>query len=400
YPPDDDGVRIAREQGASFTDADLTTQPLLRKKDLYTAIERLVNDTSAQNTYRRNVYTSVTGGGSTNSKHLFFATDALENRRHRAYFGQMLRDLGLIKPGDWVETTHATGGLYRQVIGAEHIKISADRAYWRSLDLTFVRILQDFSANVLSGDGSQILSVTHHISTMPSAERDKIKLEKVIYTSEGLTAAQRSHIYAVLGPRQGRALRGSSSDLIPSDPASSYADFIIDTRMTLIEILPLSFTDGDAIPDILPEGETGVIAQTSLTRLRNPVVHYLTGDIGSLRPLPEEAQSLIPEAQRPYMRVLRLHGRDHRFSFSWDGFDIEFEKLSTVMAEPELGVLQWKVILSKMEPSKETLLELRVLSSRRDGDEEVVTRRLKAFCYVYEYNKHKFRVTLVKDVVL
>ncbi|KAF6804232.1 hypothetical protein CPLU01_16070, partial [Colletotrichum plurivorum] len=222
YPPDDDGVRVAREQGASITDADLTTQPLLRKKDLYTAIERLVNDTSAQNTYRRNVYTSVTGGGSTNSKHLFFATDALENRRHRAYFGQMLRDLGLIKPGNWVVKTHATSDLYRQVIGAEHIKISADRAYWRSLDLTcetmenagasvlaagnyitpsqVVRILQDFSANVLSGDGSQIVSVIHHISTMPSAERDKIKLEKVIHTSEGLTAAQRSHIYAVLGP--------------------------------------------------------------------------------------------------------------------------------------------------------------------------------------------------------
>ncbi|KAM0232071.1 hypothetical protein ACHAPO_008105 [Fusarium lateritium] len=75
----------------------------------------LVNDVSPENTYRRNVYTSVTGGGSTLSRPLFFATDALENRRHRAYFGEFLNKTGLIESGDWVVTIHCGGSLYRYV---------------------------------------------------------------------------------------------------------------------------------------------------------------------------------------------------------------------------------------------------------------------------------------------
>lgn len=87
--------------------------------------------------------------------------------------------------------------------------------------------------------------------------------------------------------------------------------------MTLIKILPLDYTEGQsvAIPDLLPEGETGVIAQTVLTRLRNPVVQYITGDVGSLHPLNEKARPLISTSDLPYFRVLRLQGRDRRFSF-------------------------------------------------------------------------------------
>lgn len=270
-----------------------------------------------------------------------------------------------------------------------------------------VKLLQDFSVNVLTGDGSQIVSVVHYISTMSSAERDNIKLDKIIYTSEGLTSVQKSHILEVLGPVKICSILGSAEagpygasnpDLISGDPVSNYGDFIIDTRMTLIEILPLSLAEGDRIPDTLPEGETGVIAQTSLTRLRNPVVRYLTGDVGSLHPLPHKTRDLIPEAHRPYMRVLRLQGRDGRFSFSWEGYDFEFENVRAFMAEPDLGVLQWQIIMDKMEPSKETSLEVRVLSSRRGGDEQVVIDRLNKFFYIYELNKHKFQITLVEDV--
>ncbi|KAL0943349.1 uncharacterized protein CTRU02_201235 [Colletotrichum truncatum] len=409
YPPDKDDIQAARERlKLSPTEVELKEQPLLRKKDLYAVIERLVNDTSPENTYRHSVYTSVTGGGSTNSKPLFFATDAFENRRHRAYFGQMLQNLGLVKVGDWALTTHCAGDLYRSLdltceimenAGASVLAAGNHVAPSRT-----VQLLQDFNVNVLMGDGSQVLSVVHHISTMTTG-REKIKLDKIIYTSEGLSAGQKSHIHRVLGPVEICSILGSaeagpygvsSPNLTPSDSTSDYSDFIIDTRMTLVEILPLSFPDGD-IPNPLPEGETGVIAQTSLTRLRNPVVRYLTGDIGSLQPLPEQALSLIPEAHQPYMRVLRLQGRDQRFSFMWDGYDIEFKKLSTVMADPVLEILQWQVILDKMEPSTETSIELRVLSSRSEG-KEIVVNRLEEFFWIYSSNKHKFRVTFVNDV--
>lgn len=75
-------------------------------------IERLVKDNSPNNTYRRSVYTSVTGGGS-GSQALFFATDVLENRVHRANFGRLLHNTGVIDNDDWVLSTHWAGDLYR-----------------------------------------------------------------------------------------------------------------------------------------------------------------------------------------------------------------------------------------------------------------------------------------------
>ncbi|KAM0548526.1 hypothetical protein ACHAPJ_009849 [Fusarium lateritium] len=416
YPPDDETIYAAREKAALISqEPHLRSQPVLQKKDLYTVIGRLVNDTSPENTYRHNVYTSVTGGGSTLSRPLFFATDALENRRHRAYFGEFLKKTGLIKRGDWVLTTHCGGSLYRSLDltleTMENAGASVLAAGNYSPPAEIVHLLQEFNVNVLTGDGSQIVSVVHHISTLTEG-REKIKLDKIIYTSEGLTVVQRAHIYAVLGPVKicsvlGSAEAGpygvSSPDLTPSDPGADYNDFIIDTRMTLIEILPLSYTDieGDSIPELLPDGETGVIAQTVLTRLRNPVVRYLTGDVGSLHCLPEQARSLISQADWPYFRILRLRGRDRRFSFMWDGFDTQFDNLTTLLSEPELEILQWQVILDKIEPSLEILLEIRLLCSQRMEDtafRQAVTDRVRKFFNVYVSNEHRFKINFVDGI--
>ncbi|KAF4979953.1 hypothetical protein FZEAL_3939 [Fusarium zealandicum] len=411
YPPDKDTIQAAREQGASaLHEPHLTAQPFLRKKDLYATIDRLVSDTSPQNTYRHNVYTSITGGGS-NSKPLFFATDALENRRHRAYFGQFLRSSGLIKPGDWVLTTHYGGDLYRSLDLTleimENAGASALAAGAGMPPAKAIQTLQDYHVNVLAGDGSQVVQMVHHISMLTPTERDKIKLDRIIYTSEPLTAAQKTHIHAVLGGVSICSILGSaeagpygvtSPDLVPTDLSTGNADFIIDTRMTLIEILPFSFTEGDDAPDPVAEGQAGILVQTSLTRLRNPLVRYLTGDVGSLLPLPDKAKSLIPEAQWRYMRVLRLQGRDRRFSFEWSGTFIDFEEMNCVMAETKLGILQWQVILDKMETSKASSLDVRLLCTHASDDaisRQAVVDRLRGFFYIDSANEHSFRITFV-----
>ncbi|KAG8362117.1 hypothetical protein FVEN_g340 [Fusarium venenatum] len=271
-----------------------------------------------------------------------------------------------------------------------------------------VDLLKQFNVNVLTGDGSQIMAVIHYISTLKE-DRDKIKLNKVIYTSEVLTVAQKAHIYNVLGPVKICSVLGSAEagpygvstpELTPSEPGTIYNDFIIDTRMTLIEILPIDYAENKDIPvpDLLPEGETGVIAQTVLTRLRNPVVRYVTGDVGSLHPLPEQTRSQIPQSDQPYLRILRLHGRDRRFSFMWDGFDTRFDNLATLLSEEQYGVLQWQVILSKMEPSLEAFLEIRLLCKQDETCRQAALARLNTFLNIYPPNAHKFKVTFVEGL--
>ena len=273
-----------------------------------------------------------------------------------------------------------------------------------------IKILQDFHVNVLTGDGSQVVHVVHHISKLPSAEKEKIKINKIIYTSEALTAGQKAHIYEVLGPVKLCSIIGSSEagpyglnspDLIPIDPSANHTDFIIDTRMLFIEIFPLSSAEHDGIPNPLPEGQTGAIVQTSLTRLRNPLVRYVSGDVGSLHPLPEQARAVIPETQWPYMRLLRVEGRDTRFDFPWDGGYWEFNQLSAAMADPKLGVLQWQIILDKMGPSSEVVLDIRVLcsqSSKQACSRQAVVDLLKNFFFVHSANEHRFRPIFVDDL--
>jgi len=56
----------------------------------------------------------------------------------------------------------------------------------------------------------------------------------------------------------------------------------------LIEILPLSIMD-ESSPSV------------ARRRLRNPVVRYNTGDIGSLYALPESARAIIAQDDRDHL---------------------------------------------------------------------------------------------------
>ncbi|PNP82835.1 hypothetical protein FNYG_04066 [Fusarium nygamai] len=417
YPPNEDTIQYAREEAASkYEQADLKLWPLLRKADLYAVIERLINDTDSRNTYRHNVYTSITGGGGGVSKPLFFATDALENRRHRALFGEFLKKAGIIERGDWVLSTHHGGSLYRSLDLTLEIMEKAGAsvlaAGHQCPPATVVQILQNFNVNVLAGDSSQIISIVHHISTMPDI-KEKIKISKVIYTSEGLSMMQRVQIYKVLAPVAIYSVLGSaeagpygasSPFLVDFDPSSNHNDFVIDTRMTIIEIFPISCagSESDGITEPLPNGETGVIAQTVLTRLRHPVIRYITGDIGSLHPLPQKAVDRIAKHDLPHYRILRLQGRDHRFSFMWDGCDFQFDKLNTILSDAQSGVLLWQVILDKMQPSQEISLEIRLLCGQNSGDtvhSQTLLDRLKACLDVNLSNEHKFKITFVNDAL-
>ncbi|KAK6859077.1 hypothetical protein PG995_004930 [Apiospora arundinis] len=357
YPLNNEAIGEAtRHASLHPMEADLSKQPLLFKNDLYATTERLIHDISPNNAYRSNAYTSVTGGGG-KSKPLFFATDALENRRQRARFGQFLRNIGLIQHGDWVLTTHVGGDLYRSLDLVLEIMENAGATSLAAGHLMsatkVVQLLKDFHINVLAGDGSQIIQVVHCISSLDTG-RAEIRLDKIIYTSEALTPVQKSYIRDVLGAVKICSILGSaeagpygasSPDLVgPDDPGASYTDFIIDTRATLIEVFPRipqssasGSSDGDC-PSPLPSGQTGLIVQTCLERLRNPLLRYVTGD--------------------------------------------------------------WQVILDTMIPSKEVSLEIRLLRTWEEGDptsEEVIVAHIRGFFYMHPGNEHRFKVTFVKD---
>lgn len=436
YPPGAEAIESAVYQAAKqSTDIDLSSLPLISKKDLYKVIARLTDDTSPQNEYRRSSYISITGGGS-GGLPLMFMTDARENRKHRAVFGKFIGTCRVAEPYDWVLTTHCSGHFYRYV--GSFFLVNFNRhsllTMRRSLDLTselmenagatvlsagnymtpaeVVRALAHYHVNVLTGDGSQVVQVVHHISKLPAEERKKIKLSKVIYTSEPLTEMQCSHITATLGPVKICSIWGSAEagpcalshpDLTVQDRPAGTMDFIFDTRQVIIEILPPSAAEGGASASSrkpLPDGEEGIIVQTSLQRHRNPLVRYITGDIGSLHPLPERARAVIPESEWEHLRVLRLRGRDRRFSFKWFAMYFEFEKIVSLMQGEKTGILQWQLILATLESSAEIMLEIRLLQA--DGEHimsrEELVKILETFFFILDENRHLFRITFLDNL--
>lgn len=287
-----------------------------------------------------------------------------------------------------------------------------------------VQLLRDYQINILAGDGSQIIQVVHFIASLgPERRGGDVRLDKVVYTSEALTPAQRSYIRKVLGPALqicsilGSAEAGPYAASAPhiicppsggddddnDEPAAvgGFTDFVIDTRATLIEILPAPLPDAqDPCPDPLVDGETGLVVQTSLSRLRNPLVRYVTGDVGSLHPLPASSRVSIPEAEWPHLRILRLQGRDAASSFTWDGEYIELAKLHSSLSESGHGVLQWQVILDQLVPSKEASLEIRLLCAETGENvtvREGVVAHIRNFFYLHPLNEHRFKIAFVED---
>lgn len=271
--------------------------------------------------------------------------------------------------------------------------------------------LAHFHVNVLSGDGSQIIRVVHHISTLPASQRKQIKLDKIIYTSEPLSPAQRAYITATLGKVKICSMLGSceagpwaiANPALTGDQEPGTMDFVFDTRTMLVEVLAPSALDGDAVQggDPVPDEAPGIIVQTSLQRLRNPLIRYVSGDIGSLHPLHGAAAAVIPRDELEHLRVLRLHGRDARFSFKWFGSYFEFDKIVPFMQGEEWGILQWQVVLGSLESSPQTTLEVRIFrSSASDAAalEAALVVALEKLFFVEPENCHLFRVAFLKDL--
>ncbi|KAL2159648.1 hypothetical protein VTH06DRAFT_2217 [Thermothelomyces fergusii] len=444
YPPDEEGIRAALELAAKEEQApDLSRVPLTTKNDLYKTIERLASDASPANTYRQSSYLGVTGGGS-GGLPMLFATDAAENRAQRARMANLIRNCRLIEPGDWALTTHTGGYFYRSldltlellenagasVLAAGHTMEQAEVA----------AALAHYRVNVLSGDGNQVVRIVRHIASLPADERQRIRLNKILYTSEPLTQSQRAFIADVLGPgvaigsmlasteagpwavsplrppleptvgEEGEAEAASASGEQQQQQeqqqqrrrrrqnGDSTADFVFDTRTIVIEILDLSSSEtGQPVP--VPEGTPGIVVQTSLQRLRNPLVRYVSGDVGSLHPLPPSLAAIVPESEREYLRVLRLRGRDRRFSFKWGGSYFEFDVLAAFLRDPKWGVLQWQVILTTPEGSPEIAIEIRLLLPPAPArPESELVRAIETFFFVLPDNRHLFQVKFLQDI--
>lgn len=275
-----------------------------------------------------------------------------------------------------------------------------------------------YHVNVISGDAPQILNFAHHIAALPSSARGSLRITKVNFTCEVMSRSKREYLVSVFGPVAFSSMLASAetgpwavADFnVTGEPDDDNAvDLLFDTRAMNVEVLSLSSettsSNSESPPGELqmaPEGSAGQLVLTSLQRLRNPLVRYISGDIGSIRPLPEVADSRIDVDMRRHLKVLRLYGRDQRFSFKWLGEYYEFGQLHCSMQTEKWGILQWQIILEHgKEWEGSDSLEVRMLRSGVDEktiSNEELLRGLVELFYLTPLNEKLLRVVFLDDV--
>ena len=275
-----------------------------------------------------------------------------------------------------------------------------------------------YRVNVITGDSAHILNFAHYFGSLPESDRRDIKITKIIYTAEMMSSSKRQYLVSVFGPVSFYSMFASaetgpwavSNFNITGEPDDeSAADLIFDKRTMKIEVLSLSSealkTQSGPPPskdDMVPEGTTGHLVLTSLQRLRNPLVRFVSGDVGSVHPLPHLAKSLIDADLHEHLKILRLYGRDQRFSFKWLGESYEFGKLDQMMQTEGWGVLQWQIIIENGKDWEGSdTLELRLMRRQEDertvGNDELLKCLYEVF-YLTSLTEKLFQAVLLNDV--
>lgn len=273
-------------------------------------------------------------------------------------------------------------------------------------------ILIAYRVNFIAGDAGQVLQLSRYIVSLPEEKKSQLLINKIIYTSEPMTPSQRSFlrsvfpdvaISSVIGSAEAGPWAVSPSELTEMAQREPYADFVYDQRLMHLEILPLSIEEtrtSHAQP--LPDGEKGLLSQTSLQRLRHPLILYMCGDICSLHSLPESFKAQVSLEDAPYYKIARIYGRDRRISFDWYGEYFEFEAIQEAMRSVSWGVLQYQIIRRYNGQDGNDLgvvLEVRVLRHSEPGTicEKELTVELRKLFWVFENNEELFDLRYLPD---
>lgn len=271
-----------------------------------------------------------------------------------------------------------------------------------------------YKVNGIAGDTGQIIQLMRYISTLSEDTKKRLPINKAIYTSEPMTPAQYSFmnsvfpkiaVSSIIGSAEAGPWAVSPAKLTEATKDQHYADFIYDKRLMHLEVFPFCIEDpqhpvGNVQP--LPDAEKGLLVQTSLQRLRHPLIRYICGDICSLHPLLESIKDKIPPKDAPYYKVARIYGRDRRISFDWYGEYFEFPAVEAAMRTDLWGILQYQIIRRHKVDDEDCLdivLEVRILRHDEPGtiSREELTREMRKFFWVFENNEELFCLEYLSD---
>ncbi|KAK9710280.1 hypothetical protein K7432_008520 [Basidiobolus ranarum] len=324
---------------------DLAAIPLLDKVTLYNQIQYAVK---ADKSILQSAYLSPTGGTSSGPL-LYFITDTHENRAQREEMGRFMNEQNVITKEDIVLVIHGGRYMYRSLdLICELIENSHGTALAAGASTSpdiLVNLSIQFSANAISGTCTQMISFAQYIEA--NGLQSFVNFDKIFYSSEVLPLHQENYLRTIFGASVITSVYGSAEGGVwaakLNQDVAQRSDFIYDKNMMIVEILK---EDGTHVA----EGEAGEIVLTSLMRLRNPLIRYCTGDLGSLHSYSGDAST-----NGRSLAVLRLYGRNPVKSVNFQGDYFNPLELEQELQKEEWNILDWQAVFEDTSGKRDTL---------------------------------------------
>ncbi|KAK9760063.1 hypothetical protein K7432_016295 [Basidiobolus ranarum] len=329
---------------------DLAAIPLLDKVTLYNQLQYAIN---SDKSILQSAYLSPTGGTS-DGPLLYFITDTDENRAQREEMGRLMNEQSVITKEDIVLVLQGGKYMYRsldlicELIDNSHGTALAAGASTSSDILASLAI--QFGANAISGTCTQMINFAQYIEA--NGLQSLVKFDKIFYTSEVLPVHQEYYLRTTFGASVITSVYGSAEGGVwaacgPAklgQGAAQGSNFVYDKKMMIVEILKEDGTHAT-------EGEKGEIVLTSLMRLRNPLIRYCTGDLGSLH-----AYRGDPLANGRSLAVLRLYGRNPVKSVNFQGEYFNPLELEQELQKAEWNILDWQAVFEGVMGKRDTVV--------------------------------------------
>jgi phenylacetate-CoA ligase len=221
-----------------------------------------------------------------------------------------------------------------------------------------VQLLEDLGAEILCCTPSYALAIADHVEDV-----SRLRLRAGIHGAEPWTEGLRDEIEAALGLRA-LDIYGLSEVVGPgvsSQCLEGEGGAHVNEDHFLVEAVDPS--SGEPVPD----GETGELVFTTLTKEALPLLRYRTGDLAALDREP-------CACGRTFTRMSRIRGRvdDMLVVRGVNLFPSEVERV--LLAQPELSP-HYRLVLERPDRLDELTVEV---EAREAGDHEALQARVEA----------------------
>ena len=307
--------------------------PVMTKKELFSKIEKLIENKTLLNTYW-----SPSGGTTSNDYIFMFPSDFTQNKTQRKLFVNQLVQQKILSNETVALNLFFGTGLYRsREIFNDFVEMVSGTVFpggYTLSDSDAFYISKKFKVNTIMGYPSRLIKFAKY------CQENKLELEiqNFIYGAEKLDVQKEKYVREVFKIKNIIGCYGSSESGVWAW-TNGLNIYQYDTSMIYVEIL-----DQD-------EDKIGSLVVSNLIRTKYPLIRYETGDL--VFPIEEGKFQLVSRKSNSFQIAGSYFSLDN-LEKEFNDSVVEYQIVLTVEKESMTDIIQFKIVSNDEKKNIET----------------------------------------------